>query len=294
MTQRVVISFSTIPSRINGILPTLQRIHNQSVKPDAIYLGIPKRSFKENRDYYFPAEYTNLCTPVWLDKDYGPVCKILGALVKETDPNTIIITIDDDVLYPPRMIEALLLRSREHPDAAIGSSGLRIGSFPFYISFIRNQGNLCNNWYNFTLPDNGKKVDILAGYSAALYKRSFFPKDINHLTQYAMKSRNIFLNDDVLLSSWLSSKGIPRLVHRMPEIKHGVNKTNGLSDNGPRFMWTMYRAIIECEDLGLLRERYDVKYNQTVTFPFVIGGILLLAFIVLYSIIKLWKQSSQM
>ena len=71
---------------------------------------------------------------VYVDEDYGPVTKILGALLQEDDKNTVIITVDDDVIYPETLVEELLYHHYKFPNTALSSSGLSIGSYPFAYS----------------------------------------------------------------------------------------------------------------------------------------------------------------
>ena len=43
MDNKIIVSFSTIPTRINDIEPVLKSLNNQTLKPDKIYLNIPKK-----------------------------------------------------------------------------------------------------------------------------------------------------------------------------------------------------------------------------------------------------------
>jgi hypothetical protein len=48
-----------------------------------------------------------ILTVQFLDDDWGPATKLLGALLLETDPDTVIITVDDDMMYNHNMVEWL-------------------------------------------------------------------------------------------------------------------------------------------------------------------------------------------
>jgi hypothetical protein len=76
-------------------------------------------------------------------KDVGPYCKLFYALNGFNDPETIIITIDDDVNYPKNWLENLLKASEKYPDYAIGYRGR---------SFTTNEIN-----YNKSKVIEGKK-----------------------------------------------------------------------------------------------------------------------------------------
>ena len=54
--QRLVISLTTTPSRIEGINKVLESLLNQSVKPNKVYLCFPYFSIRENIGYpIFPS-----------------------------------------------------------------------------------------------------------------------------------------------------------------------------------------------------------------------------------------------
>ena len=131
-----------------------------------------------------PLEIHNYCTVVSLDQDYGPISKILGGLIAESDPETIIISFDDDVIYDNNLVHELLRSSKVYPNNAIGANGLYIkGNILTYT--LLSYHNEINNPL-IIKPKNKAtcKVDILFGYSGVLYYRKFFPKDIHDLVKY--------------------------------------------------------------------------------------------------------------
>ena len=88
-------------------------------------------------------------------EDYGPITKLYPTLLKETDPDTIIICIDDDKEYDKYLIENLLKGSTKYPEKCICVSGwnyLNLGfiALPFLdidiynISFNLNNKNIKN------------------------------------------------------------------------------------------------------------------------------------------------------
>src|SRR5438045_920235 len=99
---RVVASCTTLPDRYDNLKIMLKSLKKQTHPLDEIYLTIPKRAHRLNKLYpSLPTEIKQICTPVYIDVDYGPITKIYGALAHETDSDTIIITVDDDNIYPP-------------------------------------------------------------------------------------------------------------------------------------------------------------------------------------------------
>ena len=49
--HRIVVSLSTLPSRINKVHQTIRSIENQTMKPDWIYLNVPSYSKREKTKY---------------------------------------------------------------------------------------------------------------------------------------------------------------------------------------------------------------------------------------------------
>lgn len=303
--MRVVVSLTTLPSRLEKetIIPTLKTAHKQTRKPDAVYLGLPKISKRLGTPYPEPSDkIKSLCTIVELERDYGPVCKILGGLYAESDPSTIIITFDDDNLYPENFIEEMLKKHLERPKAAIGSSGAFIGNFPGYFAYIRNApAKRYEAWWGAPVPEEGLKTDILCGYSGVLYLRGMFPKTDKVVGQSSKKQRNahgvrtptmtsflqipqenkdLFLHDDIYLSSYLNSQGIDRYLYIMPEVVQTGHHLNGLSDDSRKFIKTFVKAIRASHKYGLIKEKVPVGTTQTI-----VGRVL---FIILLIVLLIW------
>ena len=50
---RIVVTFSTIPSRMEYIPEMIKQLENQTLIPDAIYFNLPYRSKRENKEYIY-------------------------------------------------------------------------------------------------------------------------------------------------------------------------------------------------------------------------------------------------
>ena len=191
--KRIVISLSTIPSRIQNINKVIDSILQSDIQPDLIYLNIPKISQKENKPYSIPA---NLHPKVFVnivDQDYGPITKLYPTLLKETDDETIIICVDDDKEYDKRLIPHLVNYSYKYPDSCICVSGWNYFNLLFVLLPY------------FNLRPVGK-IDILQCYLGVLYKRKFF-KNLHNLTAL-MSQKMCFTTDDITISKFLQKEEI--------------------------------------------------------------------------------------
>jgi hypothetical protein len=287
MPERIVFTLTTIPGRYEQLYKTLKSLHFQTLKADSIYLAVPKICARLNQSYpSLPDKIRKLCTVVRIEKDYGPITKLIGALLKETDLNTIIVSVDDDRIYESNLLEEIVKKIRRFPKIAIGAAGFRIGSFPFYLMGARtHRYNPLLEWFAPDFDLNGGTVDILAGYAGIAYRRSFFPEPKqlkSKLLNYVFSNRDLFKNDDVLISAYLDSVGIERRIFRLPD-NISLFSTNGLADDIPKFIKSCSLAIQKCTQLRLFKTRCDVTPIRTAT-----GGILaiiLLIFIIIIAIL---------
>ena len=109
--MRIIVSFTTIPGRINNIKKTLDSIEKQSVRPDCIYLNLPDVCRRQKHKTYVVPDFIRDNKNINIlktDYDYGPSMKLLPVLDYESDPDSIIITIDDDHEYNEQFIATLL------------------------------------------------------------------------------------------------------------------------------------------------------------------------------------------
>ena len=280
--MRVVGSLTTIPSRIGQIEKTLASISNQSYKLDAVYLNIPYTSQREDTDYLIPDTVTEYCHVIRC-QDYGPITKLVGALLSEQDSDTVIITFDDDKIYPEELVGKLVSKHRIDNDCAIGSAGFKIGTFPFYMSLSYNENEHNKRWYTFNVDSSGESVDVLLGSPGVLYLRSFFPEldHIAKLLRYPTKDDIFYRNDNVVISGFLSQRGIKRKVYKMPRVD---DSENTLQRSKSDYVFSLIKAIHRARKEEMFKKQVDYTRSKTVTYPvLVVLGIIIL-FSILFSI----------
>lgn len=295
---RVVCSMTTVPSRLVDpkLIDNLKILNNQTRPFDAIYLTVPKVSRRLQKPYpEVPTELHKYCQIVHIDTDYGPITKIVGGLIKESDPNTLIITCDDDIKYTETLVEELLIRHQRYPDSALCFSGIIIGQSPGYISIELAYDNFRNNWW-FNLncdSENGHPIDILFGYSGALYKRFFFPfsfeKIQNNLLSYSLSDNDVYHHDDVMLSAYLSHNNIERRVFHSPFVVDNALMPDALSGNSFfnfKFMSQFFRAINKCKEWGLFTDFVVISMWNTITGPLYI--LMIIIFVIIMLLLLAW------
>lgn len=203
---KIVVSLTTIPERINGLKYTIGSLLKQTLKPDEIAVNIPMKTLK-GKEYIIPSWLTEMRnTRVKLyrpETDYGPASKLLFTLKRES-PDTKIIVVDDDHVYPPILIETLVRYSDRYPDNAITT---------FPKNFIRHGLNkpptmgrawswLTSQGFNHRSPN---KSDLVMGVFGFVVKPRFFNDDI---FDYSDKPDELKWVDDVHFSGQLSLNNI--------------------------------------------------------------------------------------
>lgn len=196
--MRVVVSLTTIPGREEQLGKTISSLLRQTRQPDAIYLWLPRERFDGNiGGIRFPGVDTRA------GSDQGPAMKLLPTLAVETDPETAIITVDDDVEYPAQLVDKLVRASGRLPDHAIGFTGWSlVGGTP---------GSPVVAHMNEDVPESGffQPVQVLEGTRGVLYRRRFFADDIHE----HLRALDAFrYHDDILFAGYLASRGITRSV----------------------------------------------------------------------------------
>ena len=111
---RVVVSFAVQPKDFGRLKPVLNSLLDQTVKVDQIGIVVPLGDETKVPDYIkkianvFPA-----------GKDYGEGTALIPILLKEKECDTIIIALENDVVYGKDFIEVMVDKAEEHPGTVL-------------------------------------------------------------------------------------------------------------------------------------------------------------------------------
>jgi hypothetical protein len=290
--RRVVGTLTTIPPKYvncNKLLDSLKSLNNQTYKLDKIYLTLPYRCERLNIDYPdVSEEIKSLCTIVRCH-DYGPITKLMGALMME-DEDVVIFSCDDDMIYHKNTVEKLMEKINLYPNCAIGSTGFLLkNTFP-NCSYYNNMNFFGHNLINFNVNKNGRYVDSLFGFSGILYFRRFFPKKDNLYEDFiklSLSHDDLKSNDDIYISGWLSSKKIKRIVFNdIPKIDFSTinrQKTDISADN-IKFVKKLNSSILISKSIGFYKTVEPIYYYETITFKTILLiSIILIIIILIYN-----------
>lgn len=126
--SNIIVSLTSIPSRINSVSYTIESILRQTVKPKKIILWLAKDEF----------DGVNLPIKLRMQTRRGLEIKYCDNIkshkkyfyVMQQFPDNVIITLDDDLLYSEFLIKRLLDKSIRNPDAIIAARSHCIRLYP--------------------------------------------------------------------------------------------------------------------------------------------------------------------
>ena len=210
--NNIIVSLTTSPTRIHGIESLLECISNQTIKPSKIVLNLPHIFKRTNTTFTNIPKFILTNSLIYINRcdDIGPSTKIIPTTYLFDDPETIIISIDDDIVYRNNFIETLLKYSNLEPDAVItGQSFMRINKF--------------NNNLNY--------AQLVEGYSSVLYKKKHFQNfDLDKLLNYP---KYCFFADDFIISNYLKENNINIIVTNEKEGNEPYDNIYTELGNGP-------------------------------------------------------------
>lgn len=112
--QKVIISFTSIPSRIDLVWITVESLLRQNYKPDKIIIWLSKEEFKNRAIPKRLKDQIHRGVEIRFCENLQSYKKIVYAL--KAYPEAIIVTVDDDVIYAESMLRKLIGAYVKHPD----------------------------------------------------------------------------------------------------------------------------------------------------------------------------------
>ena len=229
----VIVSFTTIPERIENIAGTIKSLLLQKELPKRINIYLPYKSFRNGKEYIIPEwlEELESVDLVRIETDYGPATKFIPAILTQ-DPDQKVLVTDDDNIYPSAYLSELRKASEKIPDKVVAASGWRVPD-----DLIDRPTTLISNLLQKpptpvlgTRVTKPYKIDILQGYSAFLFKPKFF--DGNEVTNYEGVPNNIRFVDDVWVSAHCKVERVVVPMSRFcftPFFEHDFFKSSSLA-----------------------------------------------------------------
>ena len=198
-SEKVMISLTSFPARINEVKYTIYSLLNQTYKPNKIVLWLGEDKFI-NKESDLPKElldFTQKGLSIKFVKDLRSYTKLIPALQNYGD--YLIITVDDDIYYPPTLVEKLMHEHNQYPECIVAYRVYRIG-------LSHNRILSYSKWEKETTDqiETPSFLNFFTGVGGVLYNIKLLHKDIFH--------EDVFMNlcpqaDDVWFNAMAALQG---------------------------------------------------------------------------------------
>jgi len=198
--SNIIVSLTTFPARINYVHIAIRSILNQTLRPKNIILWLGKE--------FFPDEEATLPSSLLQLKSLGlkiEFCEDLKAHTKyyyafQKYPENLVITVDDDIIYPKNLLEVLLETHQKHPNCVVAN---RVR----YVEIENKDYKPYREWKINKLKNQNPSKKILAtGVSGVLYQPSLFKDSVFDIE--GMKKTGC-IGDDIWLKAAQLDSDLP-------------------------------------------------------------------------------------
>ena len=185
--ESLVVSLTTYPGRIHQVWKTISSLLNQTLKPKKVILWLAEEQFPDHKLPESVRRLTKRGLEIRYCEDLKSHKKYFEAM--KQFPEAIIVTADDDILYPENHLEKLWKTHLESPQAVICQWSHRIA--------FDEGGHVCpyNDW-----PDNGREIPSFAtlavGCGGILYPQKALAGEAfetDKLREYALAADDLWL-----------------------------------------------------------------------------------------------------
>lgn len=183
----VIVSLTTYPGRITQVWKTISTLLNQTMKPKKVILWLAREQFPGQQLPESVLRLTKRGLEICYCDDWKSHKKYFETMKQY--PEDIIVTADDDILYPENHLEKLWKAHLEFPHEVICQWSHRI-TFDGRETFLPY-----NDW-----PDNGKEdpsfATLAVGCSGILYPQGALSREAfceGQLQEYALMADDLWL-----------------------------------------------------------------------------------------------------
>ena len=199
LQHELVVSLTTFGKRIHDAYLTIESIMQQSLLPDRIVLCISAQDFsEESLPETLKLQQQRGLEILFCEKDLGPYTKYHYTLQKY--PDSLLITVDDDFLYPVDTIDRLYKSYRQFPDTIHCHRGHKIT--------LTEEGQIkpYKQWDWSNRHTEPSKLIFPTGVGGVLYFPGCFDPEIANKEAFMKLAPGA---DDVWLKAMSLKKGTP-------------------------------------------------------------------------------------
>ena len=207
---KIVVSFTTSPSRIYRIEPVIKAVLSQDYEIQSLEINLPDK-YKNKEEYILPdflktddfgkcLKYPKVSV-IRTGRDIGPSSKVIPTLIRyKDDPEVFVVSIDDDHIYPNNIVTTLVTGLHVYGDKNVyGIGGLDL--------FVGPNMSITMGGYH-----QNYKVATIEGVFGVLYNPRIIANNIEEINTYydtIMKCSECITSDDITISNYLAMKNVP-------------------------------------------------------------------------------------
>jgi len=192
--MRIIASMTTLPSRIDHVRLALESVIAQSVQVEQIDFNVPYVCHRTGEPYIIPKWLEEMRgIKIFRTEDYGPITKVAPTLLRYKDEqHTYIWSVDDDFAYPNNQLELLYRHHR-----------------PSEHRILTRHGGNFNDDGSVTFMFGEMEISMFEGFGTVLYPPLCTGDDFLDYVERSSENPECRKNDDVVLSVYFSTRGIP-------------------------------------------------------------------------------------
>ena len=181
--ETFILSMTSYPPRFSSLLDFLKNLNEQTVYPEKLILNV---AFEDMKFLPVDLKSLQLAFPLEINatEDIGPAKKLIPTLIRYS--SSTIVTIDDDIRYPPNLFRMLLDESAVNPNSIICSRAHEpsfLDGFPSpYIA------------WKFEVEEMGKRLYCPTSGAGVLFPPLSLHKEVCDIDKYRSLS---FSTDDL-------------------------------------------------------------------------------------------------
>lgn len=201
MSEKIIISMTSYPKRIGNVAKAIfLSLTKQTKKPDEIHLWLAEPEFP-NKEKDLPEDLATIITTVpnvflhWLPKN--TYCHKRHEIFKYTNNDACVFFFDDDVRYDDKLIELVMIKHNEFPNAVI--------NYEHYAQHIYNGKHIIyKNLNDYSKP----RLDV-RWCGQSMIPANVYPKETLDEEHQKIRDEICPICDESWFTPWLVHHDIP-------------------------------------------------------------------------------------
>ena len=268
----IIVTLTTVPERFTGthseteygMISNIDSLLNQEFDGEyEIHLNVPTALRYTGEVYEFPEwlleRERDFPTKLKIFRgveDMGPLTKLYHTVQRVTDPEAIIIVVDDDLVYHPKMVEEQVNNQEKEEGCVSGYDGTRMED-PYSLT---DPPDIRTHFCVSVFKDC--HVNFLQHYKTVSYRRKFFGEDFNSfIAEFVDMETMAGWNDDITVGAYMKRSGYKAMVRAYAGEEQLIT-IEQWEEKGGVLTFPVLRHIARGGEEGCYRYRRDKLEDQ--------------------------------